>query len=315
MSKSKTLFPLPVWLFLVALFALASGLIVSRDYLIPLGPDLAVNGGRQVLAVYDKMGYLLDAVAGGQAPVPHLVAQKFPKGWDEDLSGADKKRIFYKTILPLVLSVNAKIDQDRQVVLTSLKRRQKGQWLSQKNEARLRKIAQRYHRPLSLGTASSKALDALLKRVDQIPVSMALGQAAYESGYGTSRFALEGNALFGQWRWGKGMIPANQRTGKGDYRIARFRTLLESVQFYALNLTTHRAYNEFRQRRAQLRHAFSSGPLPGKPLVETLNRYSEQGGRYVDTLRNLISNNKLWRLDSAVLAEGRLRRLYIRPPE
>src|SRR5438128_793574 len=110
----------------------------------------------------------------------------------------------------------------------------------------------------------------LLNRVDVIPPSLALAQAASESGWGTSRFAREGNALFGQWTWGgKGMTPAEQRTDThGDYRVAAFESTALSAYSYALNLNTGNAYRDLRLRRAELRR--QNLRVSGNSLAETL---------------------------------------------
>ena len=96
-------------------------------------------------------------------------------------------------------------------------------------------------------------LSKLKMRMDIIPVSIALAQAANESGWGTSRFALQGNALFGQWTWSKkGISPKKQDKDK-THRVLQFQVLKASVRAYKNNLNTHNAYKEFREVRARLR--------------------------------------------------------------
>lgn len=150
---------------------------------------------------------------------------------------------------------------------------------------------------------SPAAYDELLARLDIVPVSLALAQAAEESGWGTSRFAAEGNALFGQWAWGENAIrPQNQREGLGDYGIAAFETPLESVRAYMHNLNTHPAYAELRARRAEMRR--DDETLSGWELANTLTRYSERGQDYVDTLHTIMRVNRLADTDSAYLGDG-----------
>lgn len=142
--------------------------------------------------------------------------------------------------------------------------------------------------------------EALLPRVDIIPASLVLAQAAEESGWGTSRFAFSGNALFGQWTWGgKGIRPEQQREGKGDYKIAAFEAPLESVQAHARNLNSHHAYLQFRIKRAQLRA--DNRLVTGYELAGALTRYSERGQDYVKSLRSIISYNNLDDADDAYL--------------
>ena len=145
--------------------------------------------------------------------------------------------------------------------------------------------------------------DELLVRVDTIPPSLVLAQAAEESGWGTSRFAAEGNALFGMWTFGgEGMTPKNQRSELGDYKLAAYETPLKSVMAYMLNLNSHDAYRELRARRAELRRA--GAKVTGWELAGTLTKYSERGPAYVESLRSLMEANKLRPTDDAVLADG-----------
>jgi uncharacterized FlgJ-related protein len=144
------------------------------------------------------------------------------------------------------------------------------------------------------------AFAELLMRVDIVPPSLALAQAASESGWGTSRFAAQGNSLFGQWTWGKGLKPAEQRTSKlGDYRIEAFDSTGQAAYSYALNLNTGRAYHDLRLKRADLRRR--NLRISGTVLAETLLHYSERGQAYVDELKALIRNNRLDGSDDAYL--------------
>ena len=133
-------------------------------------------------------------------------------------------------------------------------------------------------------------LDSLLIKVDEIPVSLALAQAVIESGWGTSRFAYEGNALFGQYIWGKtndGIIP-NERETDAKYKIKSFNNLGESVASYMKNLNTNFHYNEFRINRFVLRS--NKIPLKGTYLAEFLSSYSIEDD-YIDKIKNIIEIN------------------------
>ncbi|WP_145622361.1 glucosaminidase domain-containing protein [Nitrospirillum viridazoti] len=145
-------------------------------------------------------------------------------------------------------------------------------------------------------------LDALLRRVDVVPVSMALAQAAEESGWGTSRFAQHGNALFGQLTWSEeekeGITPRNRHPGDTS-RFRKFEDLLECVRVYMQNLNTHDAYAQFRATRASLRR--QGKPLDTMLLLNTLDKYSELGPVYVKAVRSLIRTNNLRDFDQAVL--------------
>ena len=150
--------------------------------------------------------------------------------------------------------------------------------------------------------SSSQFLE-LKKRVDIIPTSLALAQGAEESGWGTSRFAAQGNALFGQWDFSsKGMKPLHQRKELGDYTLARFDTPLDSVKGYMLNLNTTGAYKELRTRRLQCRQ--DGEKITGWELAKTLDKYSEKGQEYINGLHQMISYNKLQATDDAYLSNG-----------
>jgi len=136
--------------------------------------------------------------------------------------------------------------------------------------------------------------------VDIIPPSLALAQGAEESGWGTSRFALLGNSLFGQWDFsGNGIKPEQQRSELGNYGLAAFDTPLDAVLAYARNLNSHEAYRQMRELRAKLR---TEGHNPtGYELAATLDKYSERGQAYVDGLRTIMRVNKLAATDEAWL--------------
>ncbi len=136
--------------------------------------------------------------------------------------------------------------------------------------------------------------------------SLALAQAAHESGYATSRFAYTGNALFGQWDWSKDAIkPQQQRKGMGNYGIKSFAQPVDSVRAYIWNLNTHRAYAGFRRERA-IQRGTTQGriALDGAKLAATLTDYSERGAEYTAELQGTISFNRLERADNLRLMEG-----------
>ena len=135
--------------------------------------------------------------------------------------------------------------------------------------------------------------------MDEIPTSLALAQAAKETGWGTSRFALEGNALFGQWTWsGEGLKPKDSDSSEG-HKVMKFNILQASVRAYQRNLNTHKSYKEFRKARAELR---SQGKeLDSIILSEYLDKYAETGTKYVEILQKIIEQNNLKDFDDAKL--------------
>jgi Bax protein len=135
------------------------------------------------------------------------------------------------------------------------------------------------------------SVDELKTKMDIIPASIALAQAAKESGWGTSRFALEGNAIFGQWTWnGKGIAPLNRDKSK-KHKILKFPILRASVKAYKNNLNTHRSYSKFREKRKELRE--KNNKISGLELTETLDNYAETGSSYTKILEKIIKQNRL----------------------
>ena len=143
-------------------------------------------------------------------------------------------------------------------------------------------------------------------RMDIIPVSIALAQAANESGWGTSRFALEGNALFGQWTWSKKGISPKDKDPNSSHKILQFQILKASVRAYKNNLNTHNAYKEFREVRAQLRQ--ENKQIIGLDLTKYLKNYASIGEKYVTILDGIIENNSLTDFDKANLLPTKLKK-------
>ena len=149
-------------------------------------------------------------------------------------------------------------------------------------------------------------LSKLKMRMDIIPVSLALAQAANESGWGTSRFALEGNALFGQWTWSKkGISPKNKDPNK-THKVLQFQVLKASVRAYKNNLNTHNAYQEFREARAKLRQ--EDKPIIGLELSKYIKNYAAIGEKYVAIINDIIDKNSLTDFDKATLLPTNLKK-------
>ena len=205
------------------------------------------------------------------------------------LAGSEQKDSFIKIVLPLILASNEEI----------IKRREAIQRAFENNDrAALEKWAHLYK--LDSTKWDNDALTArLLRRADTVPVALALAQAAVESGWGTSRFALQGNALFGQWAWREhaGIRPLEATNKRAVVRS--FGTLLGSVRAYMHNLNTHYQYKEFRASRAGLRDRPRIGE--SRILVKYLDRYAEIGDAYVKKLETLIRVNDLSRFARASL--------------
>ena len=143
----------------------------------------------------------------------------------------------------------------------------------------------------------NKDLTTLKIRMDEIPVSLVIAQAAKETGWGTSRFAQEGNALFGQWTYtGEGIKPSGSDDGD-THKVMKFKILKASVRAYQRNLNTHKSYREFRKVRAIQRDVF--GKMNSLELVNYLDKYAETGQQYIKILKKIINQNKLTDFDDA----------------
>ena len=269
----------------------------------PPATPLTITTVQEVHEYYNSIGYTLDKLQAGSLPVPRIYLESIIHTWAQNQTISDKKSLFYRTMLPLVLRVNEVIAAERNYLITLARRFDANQQPDDRDRNWLTNMAWRYKTVKHNGEVilSSEFFTQLLERVDEMPVSMALGQMAYESAYASSRFAGEGNALFGQWNWGKGMMPKEQRREKGDYRIAQFDSPIDSMHAYAMNINTHWAYKNFRIQRSKQRQEGKTN-LDGYSLARTLDRYSEQGKEYVKTLQGIIKTNRLSQLDNAKLS-------------
>jgi uncharacterized FlgJ-related protein len=216
-------------------------------------------------------------------------------------------------MLPLVVHANTMVLDRRKRLKRLDSKLSSGSALSVEDDTWLRevvvllRIAKREKVSQMTNPASLRqVIDQALYQLDVIPAGLVLGQAAYESGYGTSRFAVKGNALFGQWTFGgKGLIPEQQRKQLGDHRIASFEWPFDSVRSYFINLSSHPAYEDFRRLRAELKAA--GKPVSSVALAEGLKSYSERGQAYVNTLKSIIRVNGLDVADGAVFRDELIR--------
>ena len=199
-----------------------------------------------------------------------------------------RKELFIQIVLPLIIQENNNIKIDRKTLFKIINKSNN----TDKEKQWLKKKYKQYGIP-------SKDLSVLKIRMDEIPVSLAIAQAAKETGWGTSRFAQEGNALFGQWTWsGEGLTPKEAEEGKG-HKVMKFNVLQASVRAYQRNLNTHSTYKEFRKARAELRDMKKT--LDSLELSKYLNKYAETGNQYVEVLQKIIVQNKLKDFDDAKL--------------
>jgi len=225
--------------------------------------------------------------------VPRILVSQVPRDLLTIQDAKLRKEVFIRTVLPLVLEANALVERDRSRLLALKAEADEGHILSKRDRNWLSRIMRDY---------KVTALDwnLLLRRVDTVPPSLAIAQAANESAWGTSRFAQEGNALFGQWVWSdNGMIPS-ERGEDETHSVRRFPTPLASVMAYLRNLNTHPSYRRFRLLRDEIRGMDEQHP--GYLLAGTLDGYSTRRDAYVEELRQIIRVNNLQALNSAVFS-------------
>ena len=197
-----------------------------------------------------------------------------------------RKNLFIQIVLPLILEENNRIRVDRRKLFSILNKNINSnlekRWINKKFK--------------QYGVVN-KDLSTLKIRMDMVPVSLAIAQSAKETGWGTSRFALEGNALFGQWTWeGEGIKPSGAETNS-THKVMKFKVLKASVRAYIRNLNTHRSYKNFRRERAEQRDNFEN--FNSLELANHLDKYAETGKEYVKILKQIIKQNSLTDFDDA----------------
>ncbi|HSN17374.1 MAG TPA: glucosaminidase domain-containing protein, partial [Gammaproteobacteria bacterium] len=230
-----------------------------------------------------------------QDTVPPYAVQNLPYGLDT-LDRDEKKTVFYRALLPIVLAENSRIWNERVFLL-----QQFGQGaVDVRSDAggEVIRIAGRYRVDGDINDPATR--DTLLRRVDVVPVTLVLAQAAQESGWGTSRFALESNNLFGIWTWDEdeGSVPLN-RPDDATHMVRIYPDIETSVRAYLHNINIGFAYTDFRDLRAQERAA--GKPLDPFILAGTLDRYSAAGELYVNDIRAMLHSDELDKLSALTL--------------
>ena len=245
------------------------------------------------LNLFEDLGYDLKGVRAGQKVKP-IYLTKLPKDLKTLGDTKTKRELFIKIILPLILNENEKIAKDRKKLFKIINKNFNtvGERVWLKRRFKEYKI-------------EDQDLAKLKIRMDIIPVSLAIAQAANESGWGTSRFALEGNALFGQWTYSKKGISPKDSDPNSSHKILQFQILKASVRAYKNNLNTHKAYTEFREARAQLRQ--DKKIINGLELTKYLKNYAQIGEKYVVILEDIINRNSLTDFDRANLLTTKMR--------
>jgi len=255
-------------------------------------PPLVLASSEDLLRKFAARDIALEDVRHGRAAVPAIFLARFPDDLASLTSVEQRKQVFIKTVLPLVLRTNQQIAADRRLLLRLLSTSHGARPAGALERDLLARLARRY------GADPGDRVE-LLRRIDIVPPSLALAQGAEESGWGTSRFARMGNAVFGQRTFkGEGMVPKERAPGE-RFAVRAFNALEASVRAYVWNLNTHPAYADFRAARAAMRA--EGRALDGADLAGALTRYSERGEAYVDTIRIIMRANRLDQFDDARL--------------
>lgn len=244
---------------------------------------------RTVISLFEEEDYNLKDIRNGKAVEP-IFLSKLPSGMAQIDSIADRKKLFIKVILPLIIYENNIILEDRGRLNQNLREKN----LKQEEVDWLNKKFVEYK-------VNNKDMAELALKMDIIPPSLALAQAAYESGWGTSRFAMEGNSLFGArtWKKGKGIVPT-ERGEEESFEVRSFKIIRASISSYKKNLNTHNSYKEFREARAKQRGRDNT--ISGLKLSKYLDKYSEIGYEYSERLGKIIEQNSLTDFDDSVLS-------------
>ena len=238
--------------------------------------------------LFKDTNYTLDSVRKTKIVKP-IRLSLLPSEIKKIESTKKKKNLFIQIILPLILEENNRIKLDRKKLFTILNKNMN----SDSEKKWLKSKFQQY------GVINND-LSTLKVRMDIVPVSLSIAQAAKETGWGTSRFAIEGNALFGQWTWsGEGIKPAGVDPEDSKHKVMKFKVLKASVRAYQRNLNTHSSYKSFRQMRAQLRD--DSEKLDSLLLADQLDNYAETGKEYTKILKQIINQNSLKDFDDVKL--------------
>jgi Bax protein len=262
-------------------------LLVDIFSLNDLETDSVRLNASTIKQLFEDTGYKLDDVREKKLVKP-VALTLLPQEIKMIENTQKRKEFFIQIILPLILKENNNIKLDRKrlfsIINKSNNSKLEKKWLEKKYK--------QYGIP-------NKDLSVLKIRMDEVPVSLAIAQAAKETGWGTSRFAQEGNALFGQWTWsGEGLKPKEADKSQG-HKVMKFNVLQASVRAYQRNLNTHSSYEDFRKARGELRDL--SKPLDSLILAKHLDKYAETGSNYVEVLMKIIKQNNLKDFDDVKL--------------
>jgi len=204
-----------------------------------------------------------------------------------------KKELFYLIALPIIHKTNREILEEREMVL-NIEKKYERKALNENEINEVIRLSTKYN--LEWDSIDEPLFKRLKQRINIIPVSLAVGQAIIESGWGQSRFAIEGNAIFGQWTYAEdeGIVPENRDEDK-SHAVLKFDNLTQSARAYMFNINTHQAYYGFRIIRRIAETVKYTDPVSAK--VKFLAAYAEIGQEYVDKLELILESNNLKEFD------------------
>ncbi|MDC3173203.1 glucosaminidase domain-containing protein [Alphaproteobacteria bacterium] len=241
---------------------------------------------------YKKNNFMPESLT--EKNIDHLpIISELPQDFSDIQDVPTKKKLFYLVTLPIIYKTNILIMQERRMVVNIEKKFARKE-LNENETNEVIRLSKKYK--LDYSEINKKLFKKLKQRINIIPISLALGQAIIESGWGQSRFASEGNALYGQWttREDRGIIPQDRDEDK-THAVLKFNNLSESVEAYMFNINTHPAYYNFRVVRHIDERLKYTDPISMK--VKYLAAYAEIGDKYVDQLELIIASNKLQDFD------------------
>lgn len=283
----KDYIPLYIAFFIFITMSVISAIVVVYD------TNSHITSYRKMQQLFLDAGYDLNKVRNKEMDVPRIFIQTLPSDFNMIESAKEKKELFIKFLLPLILKKNEELMGDRLKLLAIEEKISKSQPLTAEENDFFNLMKDIYK------TETEDIKDILVK-LDEISVSMALGQAIQETGWGDSRFLIQGNSIFAEWTWGgEGMLPRARKDGL-VHRIKTFPTLYDSVDSYANNLNKTRYYAGFRQMRAKLRE--QNKPLVGRWLMSSMVRYSTQKDVYILEVKKIIRDNNLDDFNTVKLA-------------
>ena len=254
-------------------------------------PDNTVRFSASTLEeIYKDNGFNLNEIRNNKIVKPVKI-DLLPKEIKKIENTKKRKNLFIQIVLPLILEENTRIKLERKKLFTVLNK-------NNNTESEIKWLRSKFKQ---YGVVN-RDLTTLKIRMDEIPVSMAIAQAAKETGWGTSRFALEGNAIFGQWTWtGQGIEPLYK--GKHErHKILRFPILRASVKAYKNNLNTNKGYKDFREKRYSKRKRNKN--IKGLDLTNTLDKYAATGKEYTQILKDIIIQNNLTDFETVKLTNS-----------